>query len=410
MADDNCQKKRKRPCIENARRKVPRVTKPENGSLFAQPQQCQAQNPLVWTDQHLRFLNFEFPGSPQEPEEPGNAQMKPGQKSDPTKVPTDAKFSIGMLNTVLSDVVQQEQAPMSVFTYAWAERDIRTLPVFKLCGRMAMLAYVDRRAVRKLRDQRRKQEVRSWLHGSFPLVDENKDPYIVAVMIALAQQSTRGSGIDVTVVDVAPEPPNTVPGMAGGQDDAEPTFSFFLLHSAYIPSTYLSLFEEPYKAPESQPQIRIHSQYLKVWPVIGLARRLDNVLNHTTREGHREEFIQYLVHSSQNSSSLLRAVAFDYSKQHHSTEDEEANKDNMISFMRSKYGPCTIAEWMLDACGRLSFATNGTAQASITDKQNDAVSEAVHSAHQGKQSRTSQDDCESRTGGFCKRMKHAPKS
>ncbi|KAH7016550.1 uncharacterized protein B0I36DRAFT_334568 [Microdochium trichocladiopsis] len=150
-----------------------------------------------------------------------------------------------------------------------------------------IVAYVDRRAVRTRREERRRQE-RSWNRGPFPAVDENRDPYIVATMIASAQQTERGSGSSVVVIDVATEDPQVVAGTFGGRRGGEQSSPRFLVHSAYIPARYFQLFEIPYKAPERLPIVQVRSQSVQIWPYREREGRLQNILDQSLASAARE--------------------------------------------------------------------------------------------------------------------------
>ncbi|EMR71713.1 hypothetical protein UCREL1_1230 [Eutypa lata UCREL1] len=96
--------------------------------------------------------------------------------------------------------------------------------------------------------------------------NEDEDQYILAVIIALAQQSAYGNG-EFTPKDVK------VRVLTTSEEDES-----FVVYTATVPAGFLRMFHEPEKAPQGDTEIRIDYTQVPIWPVLGLKERLGQAL------------------------------------------------------------------------------------------------------------------------------------
>lgn len=102
--------------------------------------------------------------------------------------------------------------------------------------------------------------------------NENEDQYILAVAIALAQQSAYNN------LDFAPKDTKVkiVTTSLDEQDEC------FIVYTATVPAAFLRMFHEPEKAPQGDTDIQIEYTQVPMWPVLGLKERLGQALGSET--------------------------------------------------------------------------------------------------------------------------------
>lgn len=102
--------------------------------------------------------------------------------------------------------------------------------------------------------------------------NENEDQYILAVAIALAQQSAYNN------LDFAPKDTKVkiVTTSLDEQDEC------FIVYTATVPAAFLRMFHEPEKAPQGDTAIQIEYTQVPMWPVLGLKERLGQALGSET--------------------------------------------------------------------------------------------------------------------------------
>ncbi|KAI1084779.1 hypothetical protein F5B20DRAFT_221069 [Whalleya microplaca] len=104
--------------------------------------------------------------------------------------------------------------------------------------------------------------------------DPNEDPYLIAIMIGMAQQAVygdieRGTGFEPRDVQVR---------VMTISDEEDSRAHAFVVYTATVPAAFLRMFHEPDKAPRGDARIRITHVAVPVWPVLGLKERLGHVL------------------------------------------------------------------------------------------------------------------------------------
>ncbi|XXG96940.1 tRNA (adenine(58)-N(1))-methyltransferase non-catalytic subunit trm6 [Hypoxylon texense] len=104
------------------------------------------------------------------------------------------------------------------------------------------------------------------------LIPQNpdEDQYILATMIAMAQQHVYASmftGFGFAPKDIR------VAVITMSRDEGS-----FIIYSAVISTAFLHLFQYPDKAPPGDPKITVEYQHVSVWPVLGLKERLGRAL------------------------------------------------------------------------------------------------------------------------------------
>ncbi|KAI1801436.1 hypothetical protein F4811DRAFT_534366 [Daldinia bambusicola] len=146
-----------------------------------------------------------------------------------------------------------------------------------------LLAYLDRDYLNRIRRNcyripsgpgglfnapiHRLQAIRS---GKLVPKNLDEDHYILATMLAMAQQHVYGNiftGEGFTPKDVQ------VRVLAVSKED-----SSFVVYSSVIPASFLAMFHEPGKSPKGDTKITINYQHVPVWPVLGLKERLGQAL------------------------------------------------------------------------------------------------------------------------------------
>ncbi|KAI1471251.1 uncharacterized protein F4812DRAFT_171374 [Daldinia caldariorum] len=146
-----------------------------------------------------------------------------------------------------------------------------------------LLAYLDRDFLNRIRRNcyrippgpgglfngpiHRLQAIRS---GKLVPKNLDEDHYILATMLAMAQQHVYGNvftGEDFTPKDVQ------VRVLAVSKED-----SSFVVYSSVIPTSFLAMFHEPGKSPKGDTKIAINYRHVPVWPVLGLKERLGQAL------------------------------------------------------------------------------------------------------------------------------------
>ena len=90
----------------------------------------------------------------------------------------------------------------------------------------------------------------------------DEDAYILAVMIAIAQQASY-SHISFHPRD------QKVKVLTTSEDDES-----FVVYNGIVPAAFLQMLHEPEKAPQGDAEIKIEYTQVPVWPVLGLKERL----------------------------------------------------------------------------------------------------------------------------------------
>ncbi|KAI0390042.1 hypothetical protein F5Y17DRAFT_469209 [Xylariaceae sp. FL0594] len=163
------------------------------------------------------------------------------------------------------------------------ERRSSPASVERWTGEAPVLAYVDRKFIDLTRRHcgrippgpnnepnhpvLRLQALRSKL-----LKPENidEDPYLVAVMLAMAQRS-----VYADMRDERSFAPRDVKVWVLAKDEKQATF---IVYTATVPGALLSMFHRPEAAPTGDAGIKVEYHHVNFWPVLGLKERLGKAL------------------------------------------------------------------------------------------------------------------------------------
>ncbi|RYP08746.1 hypothetical protein DL764_001657 [Monosporascus ibericus] len=100
---------------------------------------------------------------------------------------------------------------------------------------------------------------------------QDEDQYILAVMIALAQQAAYS---EITSSRAAFNPRDLkIRVLSTSEDDDS-----FIVYTGIVPAAFLRMFHEPEKAPRGDTKIQISYAQVPIWPVLGLKERLGQAL------------------------------------------------------------------------------------------------------------------------------------
>ncbi|KAI0843539.1 hypothetical protein F5Y06DRAFT_255224 [Hypoxylon sp. FL0890] len=176
-----------------------------------------------------------------------------------------------------------------------------------------VLAYLDRRHLNYVRRScfrippypdgsinipvHRLQELRSR-----KLIPKNpdEDHFILAIMIAMAQQHVYGSVYYGT--NFAPKDVQVRVLTVSDEDHS------FIVYTSVIPAAFLAMFQELDKAPPGNAKITIQYQRVPVWPVLGLKERLGQALGRDLvgemDTSRIETYLDELLNPSQNDSNI----------------------------------------------------------------------------------------------------------
>ncbi|RYP34255.1 hypothetical protein DL767_004378 [Monosporascus sp. MG133] len=101
--------------------------------------------------------------------------------------------------------------------------------------------------------------------------NQDEDQYILAVMIALAQQAAYS---EIASSRAAFNPRDLkIRVLSTSEDDDS-----FIVYTAIVPAAFLRMFHEPEKAPRGDTKIQISYAQVPIWPVLGLKERLGQAL------------------------------------------------------------------------------------------------------------------------------------
>ncbi|RYP47923.1 hypothetical protein DL768_006078 [Monosporascus sp. mg162] len=101
--------------------------------------------------------------------------------------------------------------------------------------------------------------------------NQDEDQYILAVMIALAQQAAYS---ETTSSRAAFNPRDLkIRVLSTSEDDDS-----FIVYTGIVPAAFLRMFHKPEKAPPGDTQIQISYTQVPIWPVLGLKERLGQAL------------------------------------------------------------------------------------------------------------------------------------
>lgn len=170
-----------------------------------------------------------------------------------------------------------------------------------------VLAYLDRRNLHRIRTNCYRVLPRP--DGTFNFViyrlhqmrsekllpeNPNEDQYILAIMLAMAQQHVYGSLM--TGAGFAPKDVQ-VGVLTVGDDDKS-----FMAYKCVVPAAFLSMFHEPSKAPRGNAEVTIEYQHVPMWPVHNLKARLVHALGEEIIRKVDPEAMQSFMTESLSSS------------------------------------------------------------------------------------------------------------
>ncbi|RYP64994.1 hypothetical protein DL770_009092 [Monosporascus sp. CRB-9-2] len=101
--------------------------------------------------------------------------------------------------------------------------------------------------------------------------NQDEDQYILAVMIALAQQAAY-SEIASSRATFNPRDLK-IRVLSTSEDDDS-----FIVYTGIVPAAFLRMFHQPEKAPRGDTKIQISYAQVPIWPVLGLKERLGQAL------------------------------------------------------------------------------------------------------------------------------------
>ncbi|CAH0025850.1 unnamed protein product, partial [Clonostachys rhizophaga] len=263
--------------------------KPERKSICAiMRQHCRSRlyiPPIYWTSEHLKLLGCEFSSK----EVPQNERRRRSPISVALQVSDDGTVAVEKMDTTLGYAVRaagllsrpcamegRVSAVISLLAACGIEqRDIQTDGIFASEFATAFLAYINLDVLHSLRSQHIRQKflprtrVRGRLNSPVASLirknicrlkpeNEIEDPYIVAVLIALAQhQYRRREQLRNNTAASAPSPEQedcfsklfkvhllAVPDIAARE---------LYLYAARIPPAFLDKFDQPSKFSPSRP-------------------------------------------------------------------------------------------------------------------------------------------------------------
>ncbi|KAI1373848.1 hypothetical protein F4677DRAFT_190599 [Hypoxylon crocopeplum] len=131
----------------------------------------------------------------------------------------------------------------------------------------------------------------------------DEDQYILATMLAMAQQHVYGSMFSGR--GFAPKDVQVRVMTTSSKDES------FIVYSSVVPAAFLSMFHEPHKAPRGDARVIIEYQHVPVWPVLGFKERLGralgkDIVGEEFDETHMESFESQTPSNAEGGSYSLK--------------------------------------------------------------------------------------------------------